>query len=143
MPPIQGDGLERNIMYFGQSDGHLHLVDYLFSDGGLSGFDIFEVERDYSLWFVRYHVNLNVIAAQFFSLICRRFGEKSVLVLYIHCKDMASEAASKAISYQLDDDEHTCKTLCDLSIDDELLSEGKGVASLVHQYIEHPFRDHL
>lgn len=147
MPPIQGNGLRRNIIYFGESDGHLHLIDFD-CHGSLTEFDVFEMEKDYSMWFVKYHVDLEVITAQFsenifsnvldfyvLSLICREFGEKSVLVLYLHCPDGISGATSKAISYQLGDDDHTCKKLCDLDIEDRL----NGLEGLVHQYIENPF----
>ncbi|OIT39837.1 PREDICTED: F-box protein At5g07610-like [Nicotiana attenuata] len=51
--------LKRNIRYFGQSGGHLHLIEVQ----GFSSmsFEVLELESDYSRWFVKYRVDLTVL----------------------------------------------------------------------------------
>ncbi|XP_059287284.1 uncharacterized protein LOC132040644 isoform X5 [Lycium ferocissimum] len=49
--------LKRNIRYFGQSSGHLHLIEVY---GFMSmSFDVLELETDYSKWFVKCRVDLS------------------------------------------------------------------------------------
>ncbi|KAG5551486.1 hypothetical protein RHGRI_009794 [Rhododendron griersonianum] len=48
-------------MLFGESDGHLHLIAELFT----TKFQVFEMENDYSGWFVKYHVDLDGFVAAF------------------------------------------------------------------------------
>ncbi|KAM7510876.1 hypothetical protein LguiB_009751 [Lonicera macranthoides] len=55
MPPIQGGKKRRSIRYFGESGGYLHLIDCKDSD---LRFNVFEMEYDYSKWFVKYKVDL-------------------------------------------------------------------------------------
>ncbi|XWS47701.1 hypothetical protein CRYUN_Cryun13aG0006700 [Craigia yunnanensis] len=61
MPSVNGD--VRLYRYFGESGGHLHLIEIYGSDNLL--FDVYEMERDYSGWLVKYQVDLNPIAAAF------------------------------------------------------------------------------
>ncbi|MCD9558660.1 hypothetical protein HAX54_016188 [Datura stramonium] len=49
----------RNIEYFGESGGHLHLIDI--NSHQSSKFDILELEVNYSGWFVKYHVDLDFL----------------------------------------------------------------------------------
>ncbi|XP_061993968.1 F-box protein At5g07610-like [Rosa rugosa] len=47
--------------YFGESGGHLYLIEfYKHYD---PQFDIMEMERDYSCWFIKHHVDLNLVFA--------------------------------------------------------------------------------
>lgn len=46
---------QRRIRYFGESDGHLHLIEI--SEREIRSFNILEMKRDYSEWFVRYRVD--------------------------------------------------------------------------------------
>ncbi|KAK8657874.1 hypothetical protein V6N13_036093 [Hibiscus sabdariffa] len=62
MPSILDEDVRR-CRYFGESRGHLHLVEIYGPDNLL--FDVFEMERDYSGWFVKYRVDLNPVAASF------------------------------------------------------------------------------
>ncbi|XP_059306665.1 uncharacterized protein LOC132058119 [Lycium ferocissimum] len=55
--PIPEEQSQRNIEYFGESVGHLHLIGQ--NSHQSTKFDIFELEVDYSAWFVKYHVNLD------------------------------------------------------------------------------------
>ncbi|XP_059635773.1 F-box protein At5g07610-like [Cornus florida] len=56
IPAVSGDRGPRRDTYFGQANGHLHLIE---TYGNLTTqFDVFEMERDYSKWFVKYSVDL-------------------------------------------------------------------------------------
>ncbi|KAM7459348.1 hypothetical protein LguiA_036342 [Lonicera macranthoides] len=125
MPPIQGGHEKRTIRYFGESGGHLHLIDY--KDDFTLQFDVFEMKDDYSRWFVKYHVDLVTLGLDeyhidlnplsWFSL--ERFiilslivkngnkvkGEEPVLMMYVPADKMV-------ISYNLKDWES--KELCPL-----------------------------
>ncbi|KAL3537414.1 hypothetical protein ACH5RR_000780 [Cinchona calisaya] len=52
---IQKDRATRRIRYFGESHGHLHLIEIRKHEARF--FDILEMKRDYSEWFVRYRVD--------------------------------------------------------------------------------------
>ncbi|XP_059636872.1 F-box protein At5g07610-like isoform X1 [Cornus florida] len=54
--PNSGDWGERRYRYFAESNGHLHLIEIYGTQ--TSQFDVFEMERDYSKWFVKYRVDL-------------------------------------------------------------------------------------
>ncbi|KAF8025330.1 hypothetical protein BT93_F2234 [Corymbia citriodora subsp. variegata] len=60
MPPIPEGWSERKLGYFGESGGHLYLVEIYGSV--TTAFDVMEMARDYSGWFVKYHVNLEAVA---------------------------------------------------------------------------------
>ncbi|KAF8389464.1 hypothetical protein HHK36_026159 [Tetracentron sinense] len=113
LPPIPEGWKERGIMYFGESQGHLHLVEIY--DPSATQFDVLEMESDYSKWFVKYHVNLDNLTTAYpemvqkhlnpldsnsyvYSVLCLVSGENeedsSSLVLHI---------PGKVISYNLKD----------------------------------------
>ncbi|KAE9465056.1 hypothetical protein C3L33_03057, partial [Rhododendron williamsianum] len=57
MPPIpQGEGNGRLFRYYGESRGHLHLVEIY---DARTQFCVYEMEADYSGWFVKYSVDLH------------------------------------------------------------------------------------
>ncbi|XP_070053743.1 F-box protein At5g07610-like [Nicotiana tomentosiformis] len=58
-PPIPEEQWHRNIEYFGECGGHLHLIHH--NDNQSTEFDILELEVNYSGWFVKYHVNLEFL----------------------------------------------------------------------------------
>ncbi|XVF11233.1 hypothetical protein REPUB_Repub08aG0008700 [Reevesia pubescens] len=110
MPAVVED--VRLYRYFGESGGHLHLIE-VYGSNTLQ-FDVYEMERDYSGWFVKYKVDLNPIAAAFpemargyvdpidlhsyaFSILCvvhEEADEDSFLVLHL---------PNKAIRYNFKD----------------------------------------
>lgn len=58
MPPVP-DGWDSGIyQYFGESGGHLLLIDFC----GASPFIVYEMRTDYSGWFVKHHVDLGGVA---------------------------------------------------------------------------------
>ncbi|PHT47497.1 hypothetical protein CQW23_11705 [Capsicum baccatum] len=57
--PIVEGQWHRNIEYFGESGGHLHLIDL--NPHPSMQFDILELEVNYSGWFVKYHVDLDFL----------------------------------------------------------------------------------
>ncbi|KAL2232795.1 F-box protein At5g07610-like [Sesamum indicum] len=66
MPFIQSEvqAMERS-WHLGQSGGHLHLVDIETNITRDSSIDIYELQNDYSGWFLRYRVNLGTIGSEF------------------------------------------------------------------------------
>ncbi|XP_059635774.1 F-box protein At5g07610-like [Cornus florida] len=56
MIPVSGNIRERKNRYFGESNGHLFLIENY--QTVRTQFDVFEIERDYSKWFVKYRVDL-------------------------------------------------------------------------------------
>ncbi|XP_059637062.1 F-box protein At5g07610-like [Cornus florida] len=56
IPDSGGRRRERKYRYFGESNGHLHLIENYRTV--TTQFDVFEMERDYSKWFVKYRVDL-------------------------------------------------------------------------------------
>ncbi|PPS07480.1 hypothetical protein GOBAR_AA13180 [Gossypium barbadense] len=62
-----GDGDLRLYRYFRESGDHLHLVEVYGSDN--LQFDVYEMERDRSGWFVKYQVDLNPVAAAFTEMV--------------------------------------------------------------------------
>ncbi|XP_059641747.1 F-box protein At5g07610-like [Cornus florida] len=114
-PRIRGRSLkpeDATFRHFGVSNGHLHLVE-------LNGYcrtkiDVFEMERDYSHWFLKYEIDIVPIfkeivgcnmdfAFSVFSLIHGEVEEDSVLVLNVR---------DTIISYSFRD--NTLKKLCRL-----------------------------
>ncbi|KAF7811480.1 F-box protein [Senna tora] len=57
----------RRIEYFGESRDHLHLVE-IYGHRTLE-FNVYEMKRDYSGWFVKYHVDLNTVSIAFPEII--------------------------------------------------------------------------
>ncbi|KAF7148014.1 hypothetical protein RHSIM_Rhsim03G0162000 [Rhododendron simsii] len=63
MPTIpQGEGNWRPFRYYGESRGHLHLVEIY---GARAQFCVYEMEADYSGWFVKYNVDLHEVGIAF------------------------------------------------------------------------------
>ncbi|GMN41041.1 hypothetical protein TIFTF001_010269 [Ficus carica] len=74
MPPIpEGNDWDhvRMFRYFGESRGHLHLIDHLF-DLHTPRFDVLEMEMDYSGWFVKFRVDLSEIPSSFPQIVRRK-----------------------------------------------------------------------
>lgn len=89
------------VRYFGESNGHLHIVNLHHSRR--TEFDVSEIERDYSGWYVKYRVDINRVLRAFpemirryldpldmdyygFSILCvvrEEADEESSLVLHI------------------------------------------------------------
>jgi F-box interacting protein len=123
MPPIPEGWAERRLEYFGESGGHLYLIEIYGPQ--TSVFDVMEMSGDYSNWFVKYHVVLDGLVAMnprirrdnaqdihrivfnVLHLVHRRVGEneeESILVLHV---------PDKLIPYNLRDNTLMC--LFDLS----------------------------
>ncbi|XVF26473.1 hypothetical protein REPUB_Repub14bG0019300 [Reevesia pubescens] len=75
MPPIQEGRTKRRLGYFGESGGHLFLIE---TYGPLTaGFDVMEMKAHYSGWFLKYHLNLDMVALQCPAI--RRCNKLSIL----------------------------------------------------------------
>ncbi|KAM7507566.1 hypothetical protein LguiA_018019 [Lonicera macranthoides] len=135
MPPFQGGQEKRTIRYFGESGGHLHLIDY--KDDFTLQFDVFEMAKDHSKWFVKYNVDLTALVQDsikrftFISLVFENGrgvegeDESPLLVIYVPGDKMV-------ISYKLKNGES--KKLCPLSLDSSEIDDLKTKNwSKVHQ----------
>ncbi|KAJ0098331.1 hypothetical protein Patl1_20703 [Pistacia atlantica] len=71
MPPIPDGYEDRIFCYFGESGGHLHLVEIYNNLSVL--FNVFEMEKDYSKWFVKYQVDLRGIATAYPEMLFRNY----------------------------------------------------------------------
>ncbi|KAK6132119.1 hypothetical protein DH2020_034144 [Rehmannia glutinosa] len=60
MLPIRYHRNSRSDYFFGQSCGHLHFIE---TPCSTIRFDVYEMKRDYSEWFVKYQVNLTPVVA--------------------------------------------------------------------------------
>ncbi|KAK9292584.1 hypothetical protein L1049_020558 [Liquidambar formosana] len=119
MPPIP-EFFQSEIRYFGESRDHLHIV--AIRGPRLKKFDVYEMRRDYSEWFVKYHVDLDSLTTSLpemvvqsfinpphyyeFGILCLLRGEtdeESYLVLHV---------PGKAIRYNLKDQSY--EKLCDV-----------------------------
>ncbi|XP_031281986.1 F-box protein At5g07610-like isoform X1 [Pistacia vera] len=111
MPCIRDRSSERRFMYFGESRGHLHLIEiYSLRD---VIFDVYEMERDYSGWVMKYHVDLREVAIAFPEMVRSYIGlgnyyEKySILCVVREEKDedsyMVIHVPKKAIRYNFKD----------------------------------------
>ncbi|KAJ4822924.1 hypothetical protein Tsubulata_051572 [Turnera subulata] len=67
MPQVPEDREERRCVYFGESRGHLHLVEIYKSPS--THFDVYEMKKDYSGWFVKYKVDLDAVATAFPTMV--------------------------------------------------------------------------
>ncbi|KAF8369587.1 hypothetical protein HHK36_032391 [Tetracentron sinense] len=60
MPPKYEGQDEGGIVYFGESRGHMHLIE-IYGPPATTQFDVLEMESDYSKWVVKYHVDLDAL----------------------------------------------------------------------------------
>ncbi|XP_015891117.3 F-box protein At5g07610 [Ziziphus jujuba] len=58
--PFNPEISNTSFMYFGESRDHLHLITVF---KGKTEFDVYEMERDYSNWFVKFRVDLSEVAS--------------------------------------------------------------------------------
>ncbi|KAK0597905.1 hypothetical protein LWI29_029675 [Acer saccharum] len=70
MPPIPEELSERKLSYFGESGGHLYLIEIY--DPLTTVFDVMEMRSDYSSWSVKYHVDINTLKACYYDAMVRR-----------------------------------------------------------------------
>lgn len=108
MPPSSTYG---TVNYFGESGGHLHLImSYVLE------LDVFELQKDYSAWSVRYHINLEAIRVSLCGMCGFSSNESIASVLRITRgeKEEESEAVVfmfgvegiMVVSYNLNDGTH-------------------------------------
>ncbi|EOY26265.1 F-box family protein, putative [Theobroma cacao] len=105
MPPIPEGWTERKVRYFGESGGHLFLIE---TYGALTaGIDVKEMKSDYSGWFVKYHLNLDTVA--FHSPGIRRNYKLAILhIAHQHVGDedesfMVIHVPGEFVSFKLKD----------------------------------------
>lgn len=79
MPPMRDACYRRMVTYFGESRGHLRLVEI--HSAPSTKFNVCEMERDYSGWSVKYCVNLESVVSAFPGMI-RPYLDPSELNYY-------------------------------------------------------------
>ncbi|KAM7461777.1 hypothetical protein LguiA_029898 [Lonicera macranthoides] len=120
MPPIPKDFRERRLMYFGVSNNHLHIVKIYGPQTTI--FNVYEMERDYSGWFVKYRVDLDVLMNAFPESISRHLDPSDlhyyqfVILGLVRGEDdedsfVVLHIPGKAIGYRFKD--RTFRKLCD------------------------------
>ncbi|KAK8343994.1 hypothetical protein V6Z12_A07G051500 [Gossypium hirsutum] len=145
MPPIPDDWEDlRRCRYFGESQNHLHLIKIYRPP--TTRFTVYEIESDYSGWFVKYNINLDLLTAAYpgmvrtycvpsdlnyyvFSVLCivrEADDEESYMVLHI---------PEKAIHYNLKDG--SFKKICDLDADENGYKGSPALISLTYFWAHH------
>ncbi|KAL7229415.1 hypothetical protein ACSBR2_008009 [Camellia fascicularis] len=120
MPPIpHGDWKRRPFRYYGESNDRLHFVEIY---GPRIQFDVYEIERDYSGCFVKYHVNLGSVGAAFPQMMQRlsldaMYYSFAILSLVQEKKDdedwfMVLHIPGKILRYNLGD--KSFEKICDV-----------------------------
>ncbi|KAL9341951.1 hypothetical protein Peur_065276 [Populus x canadensis] len=111
------EGMDWDIMYFGESRGHMHLV--LTKNRSSLEFDVFEMEFEYTGWSLSYHVNLQSMRMMFPELtwnFMNKHAVFSVLSIIQGEKDEEKKVVifvdGRAMSYNLCDG--TSIKICDL-----------------------------
>ncbi|XP_059669334.1 F-box protein At5g07610-like [Cornus florida] len=119
MQPHCDERFKRPFRYFGKSHDHLHLVEIYF----MTQFDVYEMKRDYSEWFVKYRVDLEGVVSAFPEMILNHFDPLdlesyafSILSLVRGERDEESflvlHTPGKVLRYNIAD--KTFKKLCDV-----------------------------
>ncbi|KAL6185268.1 hypothetical protein ACLB2K_041402 [Fragaria x ananassa] len=109
--PMPSSSTYGTVNYFGESGGHLHLImSYVLE------LDVFELQKDYSAWSVRYHINLEAIRVSLCGMCGFSSNESIASVLRITRgeKEEESEAVVfmfgvegiMVVSYNLNDGTH-------------------------------------
>ncbi|KAH9678706.1 F-box protein [Citrus sinensis] len=159
MPPFQvpsnlierlgmmvAEALGRSVVCFGESQEHLHIV--VNNDRCRKKFNVYEMKRDYSGWFVKYHVNLDALINAFPEIDASlddfqqpsAYHEYSILGIIREANDeqsyMVLHIRGKAIRYNLND--KTFTKICDFDPGHEVIngSQLKFEWSHAYHYIE-------
>ncbi|KAI8032400.1 F-box protein [Camellia lanceoleosa] len=113
-PPTPEGRDKRGRRNFRESRGHLHLIDIYGSQ--TKQFNVYEMESDYSAWFVKYRVDLDAIPTAFPEMVCnsldydffvlslvrRENDDESFLVLHIPGKIVRYNFQDNSFSTVLD-----------------------------------------
>ncbi|CAL5366786.1 unnamed protein product [Camellia sinensis] len=147
MPLIpHGDWKRRPFRYYGESNDHLHFVEIY---GPRTQFDVYEIERDYSGCFVKYHVDLGSVRVAFPQMMQRISRDTmyylfAILSIVREKKDdedsfMVLHIPGKILRYSLGDE--SFEKICDVGAehcDGNGMVEDSFMYSWFHsfQYIE-------
>ncbi|MBA0821170.1 hypothetical protein Goarm_018042 [Gossypium armourianum] len=81
MPPIPDDWEDlRRYQYFSESQNHLHLIEIY--QPPTTRFCVYEIESDYSGWFVKYNINLDLLTVAYPGMV-RTYSVPSDLNYYV------------------------------------------------------------
>lgn len=105
MPATPIPDVGRRLLYLDESRAHLHLVEIY----GMTKFNVYEMKTDYSVWFVKYRVDLDSITNAFPEMISTHLHSSDLAILGIirEADDgesyMALHIHGKVIRYNLND----------------------------------------
>ncbi|XVF49413.1 hypothetical protein PTKIN_Ptkin04bG0009900 [Pterospermum kingtungense] len=147
MPPNPDNYEHMNrCRYFGESRSHLHLIEIY--EPPTTHFKVYDVESDYSGWFVKYHIDLDPVTGAFPEMM-RTFVDPSSLYYYefsILCivreandedSYMVLEIPDKAIQYNLKDG--SFNKICDLAPHDDNDNIGGSRVAFLRCFCAHQF----
>nr|QLY89006.1 F-box protein [Fragaria nilgerrensis] len=133
---------KRRLRYFGESGGHLHLIEIYGS--GTTQFQVFEMAKDYSSWIPKYQVDLAAIVNAYPEMARSypdshdsRFYLFSILFVQENEEDslLLLHVPGKFISYNLID--KTFKELCDFGANSTKANTSIQIGCLhAYQFIE-------
>ncbi|GLT28673.1 hypothetical protein SLA2020_035850 [Shorea laevis] len=147
MLPILERRNSRRFRYFGESSGHLHLME-IYGPRGTS-FKVLEMEKDYSKWVVRYHVDLDALVSAYpemlRSYLDSRESSYYAFIVLLLIREEKEESSSlllhipgKIISYNIRN--KTIRELCHLPTNSRGNGEGKEALQFgwldAYQYFE-------
>ncbi|KAH9648011.1 F-box protein [Citrus sinensis] len=155
MPPFQvpsnsierlgmmvAEALGRIVVCFGESREHLHIV--VNNDRCRKKFNVYEMKRDYSGWFVKYHVDLDALIDAFPEIDASlddfqqpsAYNEYSILGIIREANDeepyMVLHIPGKAIRYNLND--KTFTKICDFDPGHEVINGSQLKFEWSHAY---------
>ncbi|KAL3650404.1 hypothetical protein CASFOL_006807 [Castilleja foliolosa] len=104
LPALDGDNSTRNC-YFGESCGHLHYIDVYKT---VTQFNVYEMKKDYSEWFVKYKVDLSNIGIS--NLFCILAAIRGCDLNDDDHPFLVFKLRGKVIRYDLNDG--TCEIIC-------------------------------
>ncbi|KAK4431691.1 F-box protein [Sesamum alatum] len=117
LPDVRDGHGGRIVDYFGESCDHLHIIK---SHDYEVAFDVYEMKRDYSEWFVKYRVDLTVVAAAFpemaymntlINRTCYAFSVFSLVRAGEKCSFLVLLTPRKVVRFNLDS--HAIEEICD------------------------------
>ncbi|KAL5569810.1 hypothetical protein UlMin_026385 [Ulmus minor] len=95
LPPVSKyDNRVRYLRYFGESRGHLHLIDHFYTFSALQ-FDVYEMEMDYSFWFVKFRIDFSEFPTAFPEMVSSYRPDLRLYhfsILYIFRDDVDEES---------------------------------------------------
>ncbi|KAL1160198.1 hypothetical protein V6Z11_A07G051200 [Gossypium hirsutum] len=115
---------------FGESQNHLHLIEIYRPP--TTRFTVYEIESDYSGWFVKYNINLDLLTAAYPGMV-RTYCVPSDLNYYVFSVLCIVREADDEESYM----DGSFKKICDLDADENGYKGSPALISLTYFWAHH------